>query len=317
MKLLSGIQYKAKERKRQVTTIQQTQVTTFQLPEATQATTGFENILTISDTQQVSTQVVQPSQVAAPQPPTVIAKVQPQRSSSVSSQSASYVVVDDQQSKPSRQLMFALSPTKTFIFIYLGFNTALFIWVLTTLSTHCIGHIMTRSLFIEETSTYSWSRFCTLNCRSTASNYQLSQTPISEVGDESVTTLPLWCHPSPQDNLRTVSTTLLDYQAFSGVFHPYCSTNRLIHHNHFHPLNFNQHRHQCQLPLSKDKQDLSASPANRIGPNQQISLFLVLIRTAHTKKTLLKASRIFPKHLIAMLFSQNKNKYTVQHTHIP
>ena len=26
----------------------------------------------------------------------------------------------------------------------------------------------------EETSTYSWSRFCTINCRLTASNYQLS-----------------------------------------------------------------------------------------------------------------------------------------------
>ena len=26
----------------------------------------------------------------------------------------------------------------------------------------------------EETSTYSWSRFCTVNCRPTASNYQLS-----------------------------------------------------------------------------------------------------------------------------------------------
>ena len=29
-------------------------------------------------------------------------------------------------------------------------------------------------LWAEETSTYSWSRFCTVNCRPTASNYQLS-----------------------------------------------------------------------------------------------------------------------------------------------
>ena len=26
----------------------------------------------------------------------------------------------------------------------------------------------------DETSTYSWSRFCTVNCRPMASNYQLS-----------------------------------------------------------------------------------------------------------------------------------------------
>ena len=29
-------------------------------------------------------------------------------------------------------------------------------------------------LLAKETSTYSWSRFCTVNCRPTASNYQLS-----------------------------------------------------------------------------------------------------------------------------------------------
>ena len=49
VKLLSEIQYKAEERKRQVTTSRQ--VTTFQLPEATQATAGREYILTIPETQ--------------------------------------------------------------------------------------------------------------------------------------------------------------------------------------------------------------------------------------------------------------------------
>ena len=49
--LLSEIQYKAKECKRQATTSQQ--VTTLQLPEATQATAGREYILTILDTQPV------------------------------------------------------------------------------------------------------------------------------------------------------------------------------------------------------------------------------------------------------------------------
>ena len=38
---------------------------------------------------------------------------------------------------------------------------------------HCAGHITTGGR-AEETSTYSWSRFCTVNCRPTASNYQLS-----------------------------------------------------------------------------------------------------------------------------------------------
>ena len=74
MKLLSEIQYKAEERKRQVTTSQQ--VTTFQVPEATQATAVREYILTIPDTQPVSIPVVQPSQKATMQPATVIAKAQ-------------------------------------------------------------------------------------------------------------------------------------------------------------------------------------------------------------------------------------------------
>ena len=105
VKLLSEIQYKAEERKRQVTTSQQ--VTTFQLPEATQATTGCEYILTIPETQAVSIPVVQPIQIVTTQPATVIAEVQqPSRPSSTSAQPTSYVVVDDQQSKTSRQMIF-------------------------------------------------------------------------------------------------------------------------------------------------------------------------------------------------------------------
>ena len=52
VKLLSKIQYKAEEHKRQVTTSQK--VTTFQVPEATQATAGQGYILNIPDTQPVS-----------------------------------------------------------------------------------------------------------------------------------------------------------------------------------------------------------------------------------------------------------------------
>ena len=105
MKLLSEIQYKAEECKRQATTSQQ--VTTFQLSEATQATAGREYILTIPETQAVSITVVQPSQIATTQPATVIAKVQqPSRPSSASAQPTSYVVVYDQQPGTSRQIIF-------------------------------------------------------------------------------------------------------------------------------------------------------------------------------------------------------------------
>ena len=38
------------------------------------------------------------------------------------------------------------------------------------------GHIATGSLRVEETVNTSWSRFCTVNHRASASNYQLSNT---------------------------------------------------------------------------------------------------------------------------------------------
>ena len=52
------------------------------------------------------------------------------------------------------------------LFIYL------FMWGFTSLSTLVKSRrVVGRA---EETSTYSWSRFCTVNCRPMASNYQLS-----------------------------------------------------------------------------------------------------------------------------------------------
>ena len=81
VKLLSEIQYMAEERKRQVTKSQE--VTTYQLPEASQATAGHKYILTIPETQPVSIPVVQPTQTARGEPVTVFAKVQqPPRPSS-------------------------------------------------------------------------------------------------------------------------------------------------------------------------------------------------------------------------------------------
>ena len=111
MKLLSEIQNKAEEHKRQVTTSQQ--ATIFQVPEATQATAGQEYILTIPDTQPVSIPVVQPYQIATTLPATMIAKVQqPSWPALSSAQPASFLVVHDQQPVTSRQLMFTLSLTK-------------------------------------------------------------------------------------------------------------------------------------------------------------------------------------------------------------
>ena len=91
VKFLSEIQYKAKERKRQVTTSQE--VTTYQLPEASQSTVGWEYILTILETQPVSIPIVQPQQTTTGQPVTVIAKVQhPSGPSASSAEPTSYVV---------------------------------------------------------------------------------------------------------------------------------------------------------------------------------------------------------------------------------
>ena len=97
--------YKAEECKRQVTKSQE--VTTYQLPEASQATAGREYIFTIPETQPVSILVVQPTQTASGEPVTGIAKVQqPPRPSSASAQPTSYVVVYDQQPGTSRQMLF-------------------------------------------------------------------------------------------------------------------------------------------------------------------------------------------------------------------
>ena len=58
---------------------------------------------------------------------------------------------------------------------YVGFNTA------QVISPQVVGRA-------EETSTYSSSGFCTVNCQTMESNYQVS----TEVGGKSVSTLPPW-----------------------------------------------------------------------------------------------------------------------------
>ena len=124
VKLLSEIQYKAE---RQVTKSQE--VTTYQLPEASQATAGREYILAIPETQPVSIPVVQPTQTATGEPVTVIAKVQqPLWPSSASAQPTSYVVVDDQQ------MIYTFSCTFT-----TGGKSAQHFWIIQFLccDSHC------------------------------------------------------------------------------------------------------------------------------------------------------------------------------------
>ena len=62
-----------------------------------------------------------------------------------------------------RQNLHFIFMALTFIYLgfYVTFNTV------QVLSRHLVGRA-------EETSTYSSPRFCTVNCRPTASNYQLS-----------------------------------------------------------------------------------------------------------------------------------------------
>ena len=67
-----------------------------------------------------------------------------------------------------------------------------------SLSTHCIDHITTGQsvvLWVEKTSTYNWSKV--LYCKQPTNGKQLQDFlvevgPISEVGGESVSTLPPW-----------------------------------------------------------------------------------------------------------------------------
>ena len=150
VKLLNEIQYKAEERKRQVTKSQE--VTTYQLPEASQASAGWEYVLTIPETQPVSIPVVQPTQTATGEPVTVIAKVQqPSRPSSASAQPTSYVVVDDQQPGPAFQPTFSCTFTT-------GGKSAQHFWIIQSLCSdsqcaYASADGQTTAIFTLSTST--------------------------------------------------------------------------------------------------------------------------------------------------------------------
>ena len=104
-------------------------------------------------------------------------------------------------------------------------------------------------------------------------------------------------------NKKKVNRTLLDCHAFLVGFQVYYSTSRSTHHNHFHPLNFNQQRHQCHLPRIMNSQDLPASLASRVSPNQQISLH----KSHQTGPS--KGRPNLPKTIIQLLFLKNKKAH--------
>ena len=86
---------------------------------------------------------------------------------------------------------YALSNFPLYLFICLGFYVAFH--TVQVISRWAVGRT-------EETSTYSWSRFCTVNCRPTASNYQLSHLRLDQELNPDLRgrrrVLPL-CHRGP------------------------------------------------------------------------------------------------------------------------
>ena len=197
-KLLSEIQYKAEERKRQITTSQQ--VITFQLPEATQATEGREYIFTIPETQPVFIPVMQPTQIATTQTATVIAKVQqPSRPSSASAQPTSYIVVDDQQPGTSRQMIF--QPTFSCTFTTGGKSTQHF-WIIQSLwsyskCTTVPADRHTTAIFILSTSTSTITSAIFHSSRTVTTSQPVQPAQISGLArTSSIKTGPSKGHPN-------------------------------------------------------------------------------------------------------------------------
>ena len=119
-------------------------------------------------------------------------------------------------------------------------------------------------------------------------------------------------NPLDQDNRKTGSLTLQDYQASSAPSQVFYSISRSTHYKDFHPFNFNQHCHLCHLPLIKKSQDLPASPASRVSPNSRSACI-----KSH-QPALLRATQSSKNNYTTMCSSpKTKKKHTVQHLHIP
>ena len=112
--------------------------------------------------------------------------------------------------------------------------------------------------------------------------------------------------PLDQDNRETVNTTLLDCRAFLVGSQMYYSTSRSTHHNHFHPLNFNHHHHQCHLPLIKNSQDLPAKLASRVSQNSRLACIKL------HQPVLVRATQLFKNNYSATCCCPQTKKHTIQ-----
>ena len=161
--------------------------------------------------------------------PTVITKLEPQKSQQFSSaQPTSFIVVYDHQPKPSRQLIFALSPVKI-------------------LNTPSISSTQS-----EE----SQPNISVLSCL----EYSIR------------TTVPADPHTSTIFRNKTFTKTITSVNSHSAR----TSNN-------------------------------SVSPAKRVSPSLRITLHKSLLELYTLKKAFLRATQIFQKQLIVVLFFQSKN----------
>ena len=112
--------------------------------------------------------------------------------------------------------------------------------------------------------------------------------------------------------IANYSIKLLDYSVSLELFQVYYNTSRSTQNSHFHPLNFNQHHHQCHLTLIKNSKDLPASPASIVSPNQRISPH----KSHQTGPS--KGHPNLPKtHIKLNVYAQKQKRHTVQHVHFP
>ena len=100
-----------------------------------------------------------------------------------------------------------LNKNNKILFIYLGFYVTFN--TVQVISLRVVGRA-------EETSTYSWSRFCTVNCRPTASNYQLSHLRLCRESNPSIRGGRRECYHS-----ATVAPTKQNYNAYFDWLSPF------------------------------------------------------------------------------------------------
>ena len=108
--------------------------------------------------------------------------------------------------------------------------------------------------------------------------------------------------PLHQDSRETVNTTLLDCQASLEGFQVYYSTSRSTHRNHLHPLNFNQHRHQCHLHSSR-----TVKTSQPVQPAESAQISRSACIKSH-QQALIRATQSFQNNYTAACSSPKQNK---------